>query len=120
MTIVLVVLAGGLGGLARYGVVGVVQHSRRSSLPWGTAVVNLTGAAALGALVGLDPGVVLVEVAGTGFLGGFTTFSTWMVESVGLAHDESASRPPWIAIANLVGMAVMGVVVAALAHLMAA
>ncbi|MDX1659069.1 MAG: CrcB family protein [Nitriliruptorales bacterium] len=119
MRMVLVVLAGGLGGLARYGVVGLVQRSGRSDLPWGTAVVNLTGAAGLGALVGLDPGGMIVEVVGAGFLGGFTTFSTWMVESVGLAEGGSAPQPPWVAITNLVGMAVVGVAVAALAHVMA-
>lgn len=73
-----VAVAGGLGALLR------AELSARLGRGIGTAVVNIVGAAALGVLAALlgrvHPTVALV--AGTGFLGGLTTFSTWMVESV--------------------------------------
>lgn len=91
VTMVLVALAGGLGALLRYELGGFVQSIARSTRPWGTLVVNLSGALALGLLAGAGLGARLplpaVRVLGTGFLGGFTTFSTWMVESVYLFEE---------------------------------
>lgn len=116
MTVTLMLLAGGLGGLARYGLEGAVQRRIRSTRPWGTATVNLSGAAALGVLLGLHlsgaAGDVLVRIVGTGFLGGFTTFSTWMVESVRLT-DEAGTAGLTAGMINLVGMTVVGVTAAA-------
>jgi len=86
-----VVAAGGLGAVARYLVDGWVQDRVETVLPLGTWVVNVTGSFLLGALAGLviahglSPDVKLV--AGTGFLGGYTTFSTFAFETVGLAED---------------------------------
>lgn len=76
-----VVAAGALGALARWGVsVAVAARWRRPGL--GTLMVNLLGAFALGAWLGaaaeLDAGWLVV--VGMGFLGAFTTFSTWMAE----------------------------------------
>ncbi len=76
-----VVAAGALGALARWSVSGAVAARwRRPGL--GTLTVNLLGALALGAWLGaaadLDAGWLVV--VGTGFLGAFTTFSTWMAE----------------------------------------
>ena len=52
-----------------------------SDFPLGTLVVNLTGSFALGVLVGASATHRVAFVLGTGFTGGYTTFSTWMVES---------------------------------------
>lgn len=116
MTVTLMLLAGGLGGLARYGLAGAVQRRLGSTRPWGTAAVNLCGAAALGVLMGLNlrgvGGDALVRVVGTGFLGGFTTFSTWMVETVRLT-DEAGAAGLRAGLVNLVGMLVVGVLAAA-------
>lgn len=112
----LVLLVGGLGGLARYELGGAVQRRVDSTRPWGTAVVNLCGAGALGLLAGLHGagvvGAAQLEVLGTGFLGGFTTFSTWMVESVRLS-DEGGPAGLRAGLANLVGMALAGLAAAA-------
>ncbi len=79
-------LFGALGALARYGVSGIVQLLWRTTFPIGTLVVNLTGAFAAGLLLGLATGRdvpdMFVAAAGVGFLGGYSTFSTWMVETV--------------------------------------
>jgi CrcB protein len=94
MTWVVVGVFGALGALARYGVSGIVQRMWRTTFPVGTLVVNLSGALAAGLLVGVgtahDVPDLLVAAAGVGFLGGYSTFSTWMVESVLAA--ESGGR----------------------------
>lgn len=112
MTAVLMLLAGGLGGLARYGLAGAVQRRAATARPWGTAAVNLSGAATLGLVAGLHSGGTVgdtvLRVVGVGFLGGFTTFSSWMVESVRLA--EEAGRAGVVAgLVNLAGMTAAGV-----------
>lgn len=79
-------LAAGLGAVARYELAGVVQARSGSTRPVGTAMVNVAGAFLLGVLVGADRGHPLppdvLRILSTGFLGGFTTFSTWMVETL--------------------------------------
>jgi CrcB protein len=100
------VLAGALGALARHEV--SLALARRSRRPWGTLVVNVLGAVAAGATVGLDPGLGLV--LGTGFLGGFTTFSTWAVDTLRLVEEEGR----WVAIANVAVMLAAGLAAAAL------
>jgi CrcB protein len=69
---------GALGALARYQV--------SVALPaLGTLVVNLSGTFALGVLIGADVHGAALLIAGTGFLGAYTTFSTWMVQRTYLA-----------------------------------
>jgi len=81
----LIFLGGGLGALARWGLSGAVQAlAERGALhrfPWGILACNLLGCFALGALLGAvlhrEHPVWLFPLAVTGFLGGFTTFSTF-------------------------------------------
>jgi CrcB protein len=77
-------LGGGLGAIARYGV-GVLLPTRPGQFPWGTFAINVSGCLLIGVLM-----VLITEVwaahrlvrpfIGVGFLGGFTTFSTYAVE----------------------------------------
>lgn len=76
MTVLLLAAAGGVGAACRLLVDGLVRASTRGHFPWGTTVVNVTGSFALGLLVGMAPGDNVRLVLGTGFLGGYTTFST--------------------------------------------
>jgi CrcB protein len=94
-----VVSAGTLVALGGAGALGAVGRAvldelvtRRASPPWGTAVVNLLGSLLAGVAAGLvvrgsldGPLATIVLV---GFLGSFTTFSTWMVETVSLASER--------------------------------
>ncbi len=82
-----VAVFGAFGGLVRFGVDTAVSRRRPSDFPWGTLVVNLTGSFVLGLLVGASLGTDALFVAGTGFLGGYTTFSTWMVETERLGEE---------------------------------
>ena len=91
--IALVALGGAAGSLARHGVERLLGTS--DGLPVGTLTVNLLGAFALGVLLewlatrGSDAGRRRAArlLVGTGFLGGFTTYSALAVEADGLVRD---------------------------------
>lgn len=100
--------AGALGAVLRYVITGVVQEMWSSDFPVGTFVVNLVGAFALGLVLGSGDPDSLPTAVGVGLLGGFTTFSTWMTETLGLGP-----RSPR-ALLNLTLTLVAGVAVAAL------
>lgn len=109
----LIGVMGALGALARYGVSGVVQRRWQTTFPVGTVVVNLTGAFGAGLLLGVVTGRAVpdlaVVAAGIGFLGGYSTFSTWMVETV-LAAESGGRSGVRRAAENLVVPMVGGVV----------
>jgi fluoride exporter len=79
-------LLGGIGAVARFLLDGAVTQRARGAFPWGTLAVNLTGSFALGLLVGATDDTY--RLLGTGLLGAYTTFSTWMLESHRLAEDD--------------------------------
>ncbi len=81
---------GALGAAARFLVHGTVAARVGERFPSGTLVVNLTGAFALGLLVGAAVSGDTSRLLGLGFLGGYTTFSTWMLETERLGHDGFA------------------------------
>ena len=112
---VLLALAGGLGAATRFVVDGLVARHNRWPFPLGTVVINVSGALLLGALTGLAmryPGLSDEKVVlGTGFLGGYTTFSTASVEAVRLT---TGSRPAVEAVLHAVGMALLGLAAAGL------
>jgi CrcB protein len=86
---------GSVGALARYELSRALHHrTERGGLP--TMVVNLTGAILLGALVGVEARSPiepdLMAALTVGFLGGFTTFSTWMVDVVVVAEEGHRGR----------------------------
>jgi CrcB protein len=72
---------GGIGALARVLLDRAIACRTRSALPLGIFAVNVSGALALGVLVGMGPGEDVVRLVGSGLLGAYTTFSTWMVQS---------------------------------------
>ena len=88
MLLVAIALVGGLGAVL--GSRSTARSSGRGLLPGfplGTLAVNLTGAFALGVLHGAGVGGDALTIAGTGFVGSYTTFSTWMLESQRLGED---------------------------------
>jgi CrcB protein len=81
-------LAGGLGAGSRYLLDRWMRPRVSTRLPWPTLVINATGSFALGLLVGLGTDDTWHTIVGTGFLGGYTTFSTASVETAQLLIDR--------------------------------
>lgn len=84
-------VAGGFGAATRLVVDGLIRSRVDGVVPWGTVFINLSGSFLLGVLAGLAGTHLLPDhwqtVLGTGFLGGYTTFSTASFETVRLAQE---------------------------------
>lgn len=110
MKVVLVGIAGAAGALARYGI-GLAVGGR--SFPWSTLAINITGSFLLGFVLayGIERGwseTTTVPLA-IGFLGAYTTFSTFSYETFTLARTDRAALA-----AIYVAVSVVGGVLAAL------
>lgn len=103
-----VMLLGGLGAVCRLLLDRAVSARHSRGFPFGTLAVNLSGALLLGVLggVALNPHAALL--AGTAFVGSYTTFSTWMLETQRLGEE----RRIWPAIGNIVVSVALGLVAA--------
>jgi CrcB protein len=103
-------LAGGLGAVARFALGGAIAARVGRTFPYGTLTVNLSGTLALGVAVGVGLSGDGQRILATGFLGAYTTFSTWVFESQRLG-EQGGLR---IGAANLVLSLALGLAVAAL------
>lgn len=111
--VLVMTLSGSLGALCRYLVTGAIHRRISVDFPTGTMAVNLSGAFFLGVVAGWpDINGLWLAVVG-GFLGGFTTFSTWMIETVRFGEVRGL-RPR--AFMNLLGTLFIGVALAALGY----
>lgn len=109
--VILVAVGGAIGALSRYGLAAlVVRHMNAANFPWGTFAVNLLGCALAGLFLvcaeqfkSVDEQARLFFV--TGILGGFTTFSAFGIETLGLIR-----RGEWlIALSYTTSSVVLGV-----------
>lgn len=105
-------VAGGLGAATRWSLDGWIRPRTSRQVPWSTFVINVSGSLLLGLLIGLCPGADWRTVLGTGFLGGYTTFSTASVEVVHLALDGRRGA----AIGNAAAMLVLSVAAASVGY----
>jgi CrcB protein len=110
-TIIGVAIAGAAGALARYGLGGIIANRLSTSFPWDTLIINVSGSLGLGFLF-----VVLTERVGAsaavrssitiGFIGAYTTFSTFSLETFRLIEDGAVG----IAAANMAFSLALGLV----------
>jgi len=111
MPIVLIAVGGAAGAVARYLVDVTISQRWPSAFPWGTLAVNLSGSLVLGVLFALtvERGVLHASSRAPvmiGFIGAYTTFSTFMLESWRLVEDGAVG----LAVANIVGSCLLGLV----------
>ena len=83
-----VMLIGGIGSVSRFLVDRSVARRVARGFPFGTMTVNITGAALLGFLGSLALPKDVALLAGTAFVGAYTTFSTWMLETQRLSEER--------------------------------
>jgi CrcB protein len=108
--LLLLALGGVCGTLARYGLSGLVQQWTGRTFPWGTTAVNVVGCLLFGVVAAMaeeraqwSPQVRICLL--TGFMGAFTTFSTYMYETQRLVADGQ-----WLyAVGNLALQNVLGI-----------
>lgn len=101
-------LAGGIGAVLRYLVdLGVARLAGRR-FPWGILLVNISGSFALGLVTAALPDTAFL--LGAGLLGGYTTFSTAMLDTVALWRDGERRASAF----NAIGMLLLGVLAAGL------
>jgi fluoride exporter len=93
----LVIFVGaGLGGLSRYAIGSWIQAATGPGFPWGTLVINVSGSLALTFIYGYLDFTMAAPAwrafFGIGFLGGYTTFSTFSYEAIRLVQDGQWTR----------------------------
>ncbi len=111
--LLLLALAGGAGTLSRYGIVTLVQRLAGPEFPWGTMTANLTGCLLAGLFWGFAQHRVSVSpevrtIVLLGFMGAFTTFSAYVLETGNLMRDAEWFRAfANMTLQNAVGLALM-------------
>lgn len=109
MPLLLIGLGGFAGAISRYLLDGFVVDRTAGSFPWGTLAVNASGTFMLGLLFAMatERAILPAEIRGPlmiGYLGAYTTFSTYLLESWRLVEGGAWS----LALANLGGSIVVG------------
>ena len=121
MSWLLIAIGSALGGVARHAVGVFVAQKWGSAFPWGTLTVNVVGSfsiGVLGALVAVSQRAssadVVRELVMIGFLGGFTTFSAFSLQTLQLLRDGRAG----LALANVATSVVVCLVAVWLGYLL--
>ena len=96
-----------LGGMARFWLSGLVARRVGETFPWGTLVINVSGAFLIGVLAASAAGhgtfaaVRPWQFAVTGFLGCYTTVSSFSLQTLSLARDGEISLAAWNTVLSL-------------------
>lgn len=109
MTYLLIMLGGGAGSLARYLAGSVIMNRFGGRFPIGTMIINVTGSFLIGILMTLfterfAPAPVWRPLLVIGFLGGYTTFSSFEWETLSAVREGGM----WVGLANVVGSVTLG------------
>ena len=107
-----VACGGALGSVARHGVNVALSHLTEQTTPYATATVNILGSLVIGVLAGLTAGGKIHlspsvrAFVFVGILGGFTTFSSFMLDTLTLGHSNDNG----LAVSNVLVQIVLGLV----------
>jgi CrcB protein len=118
-----VAVGSAIGGVARYWCSGIVARYIGETFPWGTLVVNVVGSLLVGfiATISDTDGRFIIPAEArqflmVGILGGFTTFSSFSLQTLTLARDGQ-----WLLVgANIVGSVVLCLIMVWAGHMLAA
>ena len=103
LSVLTVAVGGALGAVARFWLSGTIGRRIGETFPWGTLIVNVSGAVAIGALAAALPttagpgrGPSLLWLGSvTGFLGGYTTVSSFSLQTMNLARGGESMAAAW-------------------------
>jgi CrcB protein len=123
ITYLLIAVGGALGSMGRYFLNGVVTAITGPTFPWGTMLINIVGSFAIGFYATMtDPADGRIRASGaarqfvmTGICGGFTTFSSFSLQTLTLARDGEWVR----AGGNVIGSVTLCLVAVWVGHLAA-
>ena len=105
--IMLIFCAGGLGALSRFALTALVNKMAGSGFPWGTLAVNILGCFIFGLIWAYLNHQTLPDTTRlimlVGFVGSFTTFSSYIFDSYALGHNQML-----LALVNVVSQVVIG------------
>jgi CrcB protein len=110
MKIILLLVGGAIGTLARYALAGFTHRVYSGAFPMGTLLVNLIGSLVIGFLWGISESRNISpnyrSFAFIGLLGGFTTFSTYALETMNLLRDNEIRQ----ALTNILATNILGLI----------
>jgi CrcB protein len=110
INVLLVAIGGALGTISRYLLGGWIQSHTGSTFPWSTFIINVSGAFLIGIVLGfVERGILPANarlLLATGVLGGYTTFSTFSLETMSLLISGSKG----MALLNTIGQTVIGLI----------
>lgn len=106
MDLVFVGIGGALGSLTRYQLGKIISQKSKNTFPLGTFIINITGAILLGILSSMDADKNIYLLLGDGFLGAYTTFSTFMYEGFNLFKGNKKAN----AAAYILGSLILGII----------
>lgn len=114
MNFILVFIGGGIGSIARYLVTTIAKNFTNIGFPFGTLIVNIVGSFLMGSVTALIVSKIIANsesmrlLLAVGFLGGFTTFSSFSMETFTLIEKHEI----FYAIANIVANVTFGLLAA--------
>ena len=108
-TVIGIGVAGAAGALARYGLEGLVSQRTSTAFPWGTFIVNVSGCLVMGVAMTLLTERLVANpqwrfLIPIGFIGAYTTFSTYEYEMLRLLElGQAAGAVTYLLASNLLG-----------------
>lgn len=106
MNLLLVGIGGALGGIVRYQLGKMLSQKSGTAFPLGTFIINITGALLLGIVTSIKAGDNAYLLLGDGFLGAYTTFSTFMYEGFNLFRENETRN----ALVYILGSLLLGII----------
>jgi CrcB protein len=106
MSLILVGIGGIFGGITRFQFGKLLSQKSNAAFPSGTFIINITGALLLGVLTSIDTGKNVYLFLGDGFLGAYTTFSTFMYEGFNLFQGNDKFN----AFLYILGSLILGII----------